>query len=93
MADVKITIENGTITVDKSKIKVKKGSETVNWKCSDQTYNIVFKPGSEWPNPQTQEQGGKWVAESGPFPNTGSLFYGITAPGAKSLDPEIEIVP
>jgi plastocyanin len=93
MADVKITISGGTISVDKNKVRVKKGTETVTWKCDDQTFNIVFKPGSEWPNPPTSEQGGKWTATTGPFPNTGTLSYGITAPGAKSLDPDIEIIP
>lgn len=93
MADVKITISGGRITVDKNKVKVKKGSEAVTWKCDTQTFNIVFKPGSDWPNPTTSPQGGKWVAETGPFPTETTYSYGITAPGAEPLDPEIEVIP
>ena len=94
MADVTISISGGVITVDKNKVKVKAKSETVTWKCHDGTFNIVFKPGSSWTNPTTEQSGSVWKAETGPFPNAGVTYsYGITAPGAKPLDPEIEIIP
>ena len=94
MADVTIRIQGGTISVDKNKVTVSKAAkDKVKWACHDGTFNIVFKSGSDWPNPPTTQDGNVWKAESGPFTTVGSLHYGITAPGAKPLDPEIEIVP
>jgi hypothetical protein len=94
MADVTITIQSGTITVDKNKVTVSKAAkDKVKWACHDGTFNIVFKSGSDWPNPATVQEGNVWKAEAGPFTNPGSLFYGITAPGATPMDPEIQIIP
>jgi hypothetical protein len=94
MADVTISIQGGTISVDKNKVRVSKSAnEKVKWICHDGTFNIVFKPGSDWPNPTTTQDGNAWKAETGPFTSLGLLSYGITAPGATPLDPEIEIVP
>jgi hypothetical protein len=94
MADVIITIQSGTISVDSHKVTVSKAAKhKVKWVCDEGTFNIVFKPGSDWPNPTTAENGKKWKAETGPFTTEGSLYYGITASGAKPLDPEIQIIP
>lgn len=94
MADVSITLQNAKITVSKNKVQASiKAKDKVKWNCHDGTFNIVFKPGSNWSNPATSESGGVWKAESGPFTTEGKLEYGITAPGSTPLDPEIEVIP
>jgi len=94
MADVTVTLHGNNISVDKPTVSasVSKG-ERVHWSCTGE-FQIVFKPGSDWPNPQTRQQNGTWIAESGPFnkPNT-TLFYGVTATGFNSLDPQIDVQP
>ena len=99
MADVTISISGGTITVDKNHVKVKAKSETVTWKCHDGTFSIVFntKGGAPLPpvsNPTTTNSGSVWKAEAGPFPTANVTYsYQIEAPGATTLDPDIEIIP
>ena len=99
MADVTISIKGGIITVDKNKVQAKAKSEKVTWKCHDGTFSIIFntKGGASLPpgsNPTTTNSGGVWKAEAGPFPTPNVTYsYQIEAPGATTLDPEIEIIP
>lgn len=99
MADVTISINSGIITVDNKHVKVKVKSEKVTWKCHDGTFSIIFNtkggvslpPGS---NPTTTNSGSVWKAEAGPFPTENVTYsYQIEAPGATTLDPEIEVIP
>src|SRR3954447_10020647 len=98
MADVTISIKGGIITVDKNHVKVKAKSEKVTWMSHDGTFSIVFNtkssPGPLPLNPTTTETGKVWKAEAGPFDTANVTYsYGIEAPGATPLDPEIEIIP
>jgi hypothetical protein len=97
MADVRITLDAATktISVDTKKVKVSvSAKDKVKWSCHDGTFQIQFKPGSDWPNPITTGDSGVWKAESGPFrtPNT-TLSYAVESPGYTTLDPEIIIDP
>ena len=97
MADVTIGLESSskTISVDKNKVRVSvTGKDTVKWHCHDGNFQIKFKPGSSWPNPTTQNTGGVWKAEAGPFttPNT-KLEYAIESSGYTTLDPDILVDP
>lgn len=96
MPDVTVSLNNKKITVDKNPVQasVSKG-ERVQWKSTDGAFAIVFKAGSDWPNPPAaREQGGVWSTASGPFnrPNT-KLQYAVTATGYPDLDPDIDILP
>lgn len=95
MADVAVTLQNKKITVDKQKVSVSvsKG-DRVTWTCDQGEFQVSFKPGSNWPNPNTRQVGSIWQAQSGPFnnPNT-QLFYSVSASGYGTLDPEVDVVP
>jgi len=95
MADVTVTLQGNNISVDKNKVTVSASkSEKVTWTSTTGDFSIEFKPGSNWPNPNTKQNGNTWVAVSGPFNNPNvTLSYGVTAPNHKPLDPEIEIIP
>jgi hypothetical protein len=96
MPDVTVSLNNKKISVDKSRIQASVSkSEKVQWNCPQGPFAIVFKSGSNWPNPPAaKEKNGVWSAESGPFnrPNT-TLSYSITATGYDELDPDIDVIP
>jgi hypothetical protein len=95
MANVKVTLDSATktISVDDAHVKVSVSGKTkVQWSCHEGNFQIKFKPGSNWPNPVTTGTGGVWMAECGPFTNTGTtLKYAVESTGYKTLDPEILI--
>jgi hypothetical protein len=95
MADIIVTLRDGKISVDASKVQASvSGKQKVKWKSPDGEFHIEFKPGSVWPNPTTTGNGGVWKAETGPFTNPGTtLSYAVKAPGFETLDPEIEVIP
>lgn len=94
MANVKVTLVSGskTISVDDAHVKVSVSGKTkVLWTCRDGDFQITFKPGSDWPNPVTTNNGGVWMAECGPFTSQGTLEYAVASTGYTTLDPEIII--
>jgi len=95
MSDIIVTLKNGKISVDASKVKASASAKhKVKWKCHDGEFHIEFKPGSSWPNPTTTNDGGAWKAEAGPFTDVGkTLKYAVKATGYETLDPDIEIIP
>lgn len=96
MPDVTVTLGNNKISVDPTTVQASASrGERVHWKCSQGTFQITFKPGSNWPNPPAPRQvNGVWETDSGPFnrPNT-TLSYAVSASGLPTLDPDIEIIP
>jgi hypothetical protein len=94
MANVRVTLDSGTKTIDVDDKQVKvsvSGKTKVQWSCHEGDFQIKFKPGSNWPNPVTTNNGGVWKAESGPFTAEGTLHYAVASTGYKTLDPEIII--
>ncbi len=96
MPNVTVTLKNKKISVDKNPVEasVSKG-ERVQRSSSDGAFQIVFKPGSNWPHPpDAREKDGVWSTECGPFnrPNT-RLSYDVTASGYDTLDPDIDLRP
>jgi len=93
MADVKVSIQNNVITVDKDKVQVWKNQDKVKWQ-GDQEFGIRFQDGSGFPDPVITQQGGKWAGETGPFTTSGfTLKYDVTSPHAPTLDPQIQVLP
>jgi len=95
MPAIIVTLKDGKISVDDSKVKASASAKhKVKWKCHDGEFHIEFKPGSNWPNPTTTSEDGVWKAESGPFTQVGTtLKYAVKATGYEALDPDIEIIP
>lgn len=95
MADIQVTLKDGKISVDSEKVQASvSGNHKVQWKCNDGAFNIEFKPGSDWPNPTTTQDGSVWKAEAGPFTKHGrTLSYAVKATGHETLDPDIEVIP
>jgi len=95
MADVVVSLQGNNISVNKNKVTVSVSrAEKVNWTSTDGTFSIEFKDGSNWPNPNTRQNGSTWEATSGPFNNPNvTLSYSVTAPDHKPLDPQIDIIP
>jgi hypothetical protein len=96
MAEITVTIQNGVISIPSGQEKVQvsiRGRQVVTWICQQETFSITPKPGSSFTSPITNHTGTIWRAQLGPFSAQGSLFYNISAAGATTLDPEIEIVP
>ncbi|HEY6213167.1 MAG TPA: hypothetical protein VIW45_12830 [Vicinamibacterales bacterium] len=96
MPDVTVTLHNNKISVDKQSVQASVSkAQRVTWTSAEGTFSIVFKQGSDWPNPPAaRQQNGVWTTSAGPFnrPNI-TLEYGITASGYDPLDPEIQVVP
>ena len=96
MADVRVSLTGGQISVDKNKVSVSKAAgETVTWQSNDGQFGIVFASGSGLTDPAISQQGGKWVGTAGPFPNSplGTVKYDVTSPGLTTLDPDLDIKP
>lgn len=94
MPDVTVNKSNGKISVSHPTIGVSVSKrEKVRWVSPDGHFEIKFKPGSNWQDPETKGNDASHVAECGPFDKPQKLYYSVTADGHKELDPEIEIFP
>ncbi len=87
---VTVTVSSGTITVDPPTVQVKKDHDNVKWICDTSAFTILI-PGNY---PITyREESGKHVGVSGTFPTVGTIKYDVSAPGATTLDPDLDVIP
>ena len=85
---VSVSFSNGTISVNKPKVKIKKKDDSVEW-SGDRQFSIVM-PGR---TVTASQSGSAWLASAGPWDNEQNIKYDVTAPNHADLDPEIEVVP
>ena len=86
---VRVTVASGQITVDPMSIQVKKDHDNVKWTCDTSPFTIDL-PGYTI---QYRQEGTKYVGVSGMFPVLGLIKYDVSASGAETLDPDIDIIP
>jgi hypothetical protein len=86
---VTVTVSAGNITVDHPRIEVKKAQDNVKWICDTSAFTIDM-PGYTI---NYKLEGTKHVGVSGTFPTEGRIKYDISAPGAETLDPEVDVIP
>jgi hypothetical protein len=86
---VTVTVSSGQITVDPTSVQVKKEHDNVKWICDTSAFTIGM-PGYTI---TYREEGGKHVGVSGTFPTLGKIKYDVSAPGAPTLDPEVDVIP
>ena len=86
---VTVTVSSGQISVDPPTIQVKKAHDNVKWVCDTSSFTINL-PG--YPVSYKQE-GNNHVGVSDTFPTVGNLKYDVSAPGAETLDPDIDVIP
>lgn len=86
---VTVTVSSGHITVDPMTVQVKKEHDNVKWICDTSAFTIIMSGY----NITYREEGGKHVGVSGTFPTLGPIKYDVAAPGAKTLDPEVDVIP
>jgi len=85
---VTVTISSGQITVDPESVQVHKAQDNVKWTGDSQFtidlpgYTINYK-----------QEGNKYVGVSGTFPTVGKIKYDVSAPGAETLDPDVDVIP
>jgi flavin reductase (DIM6/NTAB) family NADH-FMN oxidoreductase RutF len=86
---VTVTIAGGRISVSPDSIKVRKEHDNVRWVCDTGEFTIHM-PGFKVDH--TRENG-KHHGLSGTFPTVGKIKYDVSAPGAATLDPEVDVIP
>ncbi len=86
---VVVTIASGQISVDQPSIQVKKAQDNEKWTCDTGQFTINM-PGYTI---NYRQEGGKYVGVSGTFPTVGKIKYDVSAPGAETLDPDVDVIP
>lgn len=86
---VTVTIAAGKITVDPESIQVTKSQDTVRWVCDTDAFTINM-PGFTITH---QQDNGQHHGVSGTFPTVGKIKYDVSAPGADTLDPDVDVIP
>ena len=86
---VTVTVASGQISVDPSSVQVKKAQDNVKWVCDTSQFTVNL-PGY---TVNYHQDGNKYVGVSGTFPNVGTIKYDVSAPGAETLDPDVDIIP
>lgn len=86
---VTVTVASGKITVDPDSIQVKKATDHVRWVCDSSEFTIDM-PGFTIDH---RRENGKHHGVSGTFPNVGKIKYNVSAPGAETLDPDVDVIP
>lgn len=86
---VTVTVSSGQISVDQQTVQVHKDHDNVKWVCETSEFTINL-PG--YPI-QYRQEGKKYVGVSGTFPVLGKIKYDVSAPGASTLDPDVDVIP
>jgi hypothetical protein len=84
-----VTVSAGQISVDKPSVQVHKDHDNVKWSCDTSAFTIDM-PGYTI---SYKMEGTKHVGVSGTFPTVGKIKYDVSAPGAETLDPDVDIIP
>jgi len=87
--NVTVTVANGRINVDPDSIQVKQNQDHVRWTCNTGAFTIDM-PGFTIKH---EHDAGKHHGLSGTFPTVGKVKYNVSAPGAETLDPDVDIIP
>lgn len=86
---VTVTIQAGKITVDPESIQVKRAQDHVRWVCVTGEFTIDM-PGFTIDH---RKENGKHHGVSGTFPAVRKIKYNVSAPGAETLDPDVDVIP
>jgi hypothetical protein len=86
---VVVTVSAGQISVDNPSVQVHKGQDNVKWTCDTSAFTIDM-PGYTI---SYKTEGTKHVGVSGTFPTVGKIKYDVSAPGAATLDPDVDVIP
>jgi hypothetical protein len=86
---VTVTVTPEGISVDPPSVQVQKGHHFVKWVCETSPFTIDL-PGYQV---TYQQEGRKYVGQTGVFPALGKIKYDVSAPGAPTLDPEVDVIP
>jgi hypothetical protein len=86
---VTVTVAGGKISVDPSSIQVRKATDHVRWVCDTSDFTINM-PGFTVDH---HHENGKHHGVSGTFPTLGKIKYDVSAPGAETLDPDVDVIP
>ena len=85
---VTVTISGGSISVDPDPVKPQKDLHKVKWE-SDGKFTIDL-PGH---TVNYKQEGSKYIAVAGHFTKVEKHKYSVSAPGAETLDPEVDVQP
>jgi len=86
---VVVTVSAGHISVDQTSVQVHKAQDNVKWICDTSAFTIDM-PGYAI---NYKLEGTKHVGVSGTFPTVGKIKYDVSAPGAETLDPDVDVIP
>jgi len=86
---VTVTVSSGQISVDPPSVQVKKSQDNVKWVCDTSSFTINL-PGY---TVNYMQEGSKHVGVTSKFPTVGKIKYDVSAPGAETLDPDIDVIP
>ena len=86
---VTVTVSSGQISVDPPSVQVHKAQDNVKWICDTSAFTIDM-PGY---TVDYKLEGSKHVGVSSTFPTVGKIKYDVSAPGAETLDPDVDVIP
>jgi hypothetical protein len=86
---VSVAISGGVISVDPETVQVKKAQDNVKWVSETGRFSIDL-PGY---TVTYHDEGKKHVGISTTFPTVGVIKYSVSAEGAPTLDPDVDVIP
>jgi hypothetical protein len=86
---VTVTIAGNSISVSPDPVKPKKNQDKVKWECATGPFTIDLPSESI----EGKQNGSTYVGMSKTFPTVEKIKYSVSAPGAETLDPEVDVQP